>query len=88
MRIHLDYGREGLDADLPDDNLRHILGIKPADPLPDIAAALKWSLAHPIGTPPLSELAKNRRDACIIICDITRPVPNGPILEQMLAILT
>jgi nickel-dependent lactate racemase len=88
MRIHLDYGREGLDADLPDDNLRHILGIKPADPLPDIAAALKWSLAHPIGTPPLSELARNRRDACIIICDITRPVPNGPILEQMLAILT
>ena len=33
-------------------------------------------LAHPIGTPPLAELARGRRSACVAICDITRPVPN------------
>lgn len=87
MRIHLDYGREGLDVDLPDANLAHILGIKPADPLLDPRYGVQWALNNPVGTPPLAELAKGRRDACIIICDITRPVPNGLILEEMLPIL-
>ena len=34
-------------------------------------------LASPTGSPPLAELARGRKDACIVICDITRPVPNA-----------
>jgi nickel-dependent lactate racemase len=44
-------------------------------------------LNRPAGTVPLSEIAKGRRSACILICDITRPVPNelllGAILETL-----
>src|SRR5262249_37573093 len=42
---------------------------------------------HPTGTPPLAELARGRKDACIVICDITRPVPNELILTPLLATL-
>ena len=43
--------------------------------------------ASPIGTPPLAELASGRKNACILICDITRPVPNQLILPPMLRTL-
>ena len=33
MRIHLDYGRTGLDVDLPDDRIVGPLAIRPAMPL-------------------------------------------------------
>src|SRR6185312_10154554 len=44
-------------------------------------------LARPTGTAPLADLAKGRKDACIVICDITRPVPNEMILTPILATL-
>jgi lactate racemase len=87
MRIHLDYGRTGLDVDLPDDRIIGPLAIRPADPLPDPEAAIAQALDRPIGTLPLAQLARGRRNACILVCDITRPVPNRLILPPMLRIL-
>lgn len=87
MKIKLDYGRTGLDVDLPEDRLVGPLAIRPAEPLADPEQAIAACLAKPIGTPPLAELAKGRKDACILICDITRPVPNKLILPPMLKIL-
>jgi nickel-dependent lactate racemase len=87
MRIHLDYGRTGLDVDLPEDRLIGPLAIRPAPPLPDPDTALAEALARPIGTPPLAEIARGRRDACILICDITRPVPNKLLLPPLLRTL-
>jgi lactate racemase len=87
MRIHLDYGRTGLDVDLPDDRLVGPLAIRPAGPLENPESAIADALNHPIGTPPLAQLARGRRNACILICDITRPVPNRLILPPMLRIL-
>jgi len=87
MRIKLDYGRTGLEVNLPDDRLVGPLAIRPAAPLADPQAAIEAALARPIGTPPLAELAKGRKNACIVICDITRPVPNKLLLPPMLRIL-
>lgn len=87
MRFTLDYGKTGLEVDLPDDRVTGPLAIKPAQPLADPAAALREALASPIGTPALAELARGRRNACILICDITRPVPNKVILPPLLATL-
>src|SRR5438477_340912 len=75
MRVRLDYGKTGLDAELPDANLVAVLGLTPAPPLEDPVSATAAALAAPIGTRPLAELARGRRDACIVVCDITRPVP-------------
>ena len=38
-------------------------------------------------SPPLRELARGSRSACILICDITRPVPNGLFLPPLIRTL-
>ncbi len=87
MRVHLEYGRTGLDVELPDRNVAHCLQYRPADPVPDPVAALHECLACPGGAPPLAELARGRRSACVAICDITRPVPNRVLLPPILETL-
>jgi lactate racemase len=87
MRITLDYGRTGLDVELPTERVVGPLAIRPAPPLPDPEAALAAILRRPVGTPPLAELARGRKDACILVCDITRPVPNRLILPPVLRTL-
>ncbi len=87
MRITLDYGRTGLPVNLPDDRVVGPLAIRPAVPLSDPAGAIEQALAHPIGTPPLAQFARGRRNACILICDITRPVPNRLLLPPLLRTL-
>lgn len=87
MRVHLAYGRTGLDVELPDRNTIKVLNYQPAEPLADPQKAVWDALERPTGTPPLAELARGRRSACVAICDITRPVPNAfllpPILETL-----
>jgi nickel-dependent lactate racemase len=87
MRILLDYGRTGLEVDLPENNVAAVLRQQAATPLSDPETALRSALAAPIKAAPLAEVARGRRSACIVICDITRPVPNSfllpPILETI-----
>lgn len=87
MRVKLEYGKTGLEVDLPSERVVRKLGYKDATPLADPAAAVEALLKQPIGTPPLAELARGRRDACVVISDITRPVPNELILRPILRTL-
>ncbi len=87
MKIHLDYGKSGLDVDLPDNNVVGILGLTSAAPLDDPAESIRQSLANPIGTRPLAAMARGRKNACLVICDITRPVPNAVVLPPILETL-
>ena len=87
MRVKLSYGRTGLEVELPDERVVRTLAYKEADPLPEPRESLAQLLANPMGSPPLSELAKGKRSACILICDITRPVPNETILTPVLETL-
>jgi nickel-dependent lactate racemase len=87
MRIKLDYGRTGLEVDLPADRVVGALQLRPATPLPDPEAAVAHVLHRPIGRPPLADVARGRRNACILVCDITRPVPNRLLLPPLLRTL-
>jgi len=87
MNIHLDYGKKGLDVTLPDKNVIGILDLTPATPIANPREAIQAALNAPIGTQPLAELARGRRRACIVVCDITRPVPNSVVLPPILATL-
>ena len=89
MRIELSYGRGTLPLQLPDD-LEVTVVRKPAMPvLADPAAAVRAALAAPVGARPLAEEARGAASACILICDLTRPVPNGlllaPLVRELLA---
>ncbi len=87
--IELSYGKGHLPVPLP-------VGARPTvirkTPLPKIAnppEAIRHALDHPIESRPFRELARGRSSACILICDITRPVPNRlflrPMIEDLLA---
>ena len=84
MQIPLRYGRHGLRASLPDANVRHVLRFRPLPPVERPPSAVADALRRPIGVAPLKELASGRRDACIVISDITRPVPNPVLLPALL----
>ncbi|MDP6351389.1 MAG: lactate racemase domain-containing protein, partial [Alphaproteobacteria bacterium] len=87
MRIDLAFGKNGLELTLPDAWPVTVIA-KPAMPvLADPAAAMARALAAPVGCPPLAEIARDRASACIVICDITRPVPNGVILPVLVRAL-
>jgi nickel-dependent lactate racemase len=88
QRIELNYGRGRLPVALPDEIELSVIRKRQMPVLPDSEAAIREAFAAPAGAPPLVELARGKKSACILICDITRPVPNGlflPILiEQLL----
>jgi lactate racemase len=86
MNINLPCDHERLAIHLPDAALHRITLLEraPVAPLNDPAAALAQALRNPCGCAPLGELAKNRRSVCIVISDITRPVPNQLLLPPLL----
>jgi len=87
MQFTLDYGRTGLTVELPDAHIVGTLAIRAATPLANPAAAIEQALKQPIAAPPLAEIARGRKNACILVCDITRPVPNRLILPPLLRTL-
>jgi lactate racemase len=88
MQVTLDYGKTGLPVTLPDDRLiAPPLTIRPANPLANAQSVLESALANPIGTRSLAELARGKKTACVVVCDITRPVPNAFLLPPVLRTL-
>jgi nickel-dependent lactate racemase len=87
--IEISFGRGHMPLDLPSQARPTLIRKQPLPKLADPQAAIAGVLANPIGAAPLAELAKGRRSACILICDITRPVPNRlflrPMIETMVA---
>ncbi|MEM8710247.1 MAG: nickel-dependent lactate racemase [Planctomycetota bacterium] len=87
--VELLYGREPLRVRLPE-GCEPTLVEKPRMPIPeDPLALINEALEQPIRSPKLDELARGASTACILVCDITRPVPNGlflrPLIERLMA---
>ena len=88
MKIPLLYGKKGLELELPDDVQPTVIRKHPMTPLEQPLQAVRNALENPVGSPPLSRLASGKKTACILICDITRPVPNGLLLPPLVETLT
>jgi len=85
MRARLLCGEKAVGLELPDSV--ESLEMEPLKPLPDPTGAVRRALAKPIESPPLEVLARGRKNACVVISDITRPVPNKVILPPLLDVL-
>lgn len=84
MKIDLSYGKSVLGVTLPAEARATVIR-KPSFPVPaSPQAVIDGALAAPVGCATLDELARGKRSACILICDITRPVPNGLFLQPMI----
>src|SRR5262245_15817249 len=84
MLVQLDYGRTGLEVQLPDDLAVSVLEPATGAPVAAHVGAVARALADPVGVRPLAELARGRRDAVVVISDKTRPVPYGIVLPPLL----
>src|ERR1041385_2565432 len=87
LTVTLDYGRTGLTVERPAERVVGPLAIRDVPALEDPEQAVATAIESPIGTPALRQIARGRSDACILICDITRPVPNRTILRPLLNVL-
>jgi nickel-dependent lactate racemase len=83
------YGEHGMRVHVPHQARASVIGKRPLPKLADPSAAMRRALERPIGAAPFAELCRGRKSACILICDITRPVPNHlflrPLIEGLLA---
>lgn len=87
MRVELKYGRGTLQVHLPGDAEVTVIR-KPAMPVvADPAAAVRAALDDPVGAQPLAIEARGVSSACILINDITRPVPNALLLRPIVTAL-
>ena len=88
MKIELEYGRDGLEVDLPK-GARPTIITKPKMTLPeDPHIEIRRAIDNPIGSETLEAIAEGAKSACILICDITRPVPNHLFLRPLIERLT
>jgi nickel-dependent lactate racemase len=82
MLVRLPYGRKFVDIDLTDTT-----NIVYPQELPAVAephSEIRHAMEHPIGCPPLRQLAVGKSDVMVVINDITRPAPSRLMLEEIL----
>ena len=84
-RVQIPLGRESVSVNVP--NLLSIVRPHPCPPVPDDAAAIRHALAHPVGTPPLADIARGKKDAVIVVNDHTRPYPGALMVKEIAAVL-
>ncbi len=82
--VELLYGRTPVKVSLPD-HARPTIIEKPEMPVAeDPGAAVDAALGRPVGGRALADLARGCESACILVCDITRPVPNALFLRPLI----
>ena len=80
------YGDKELTLNFPTDWEVEVLGPKDAPTLSD--TQIEQAFADPIGTSRISELAKGKKSATIIVDDLSRPTPAARIIPYILRELT
>jgi len=84
MRVELSYGKGSLALDLPDGVEATVIRKPPMPVLANPDTHVGAALATSVGSRPLVDEARGARSACVLICDITRPVPNELLLPPVL----
>jgi nickel-dependent lactate racemase len=81
-KVHLQYGRDGIDVEIPSERVRVI---EPAlvPGLADEAAAFTVAVRAPIAGKPLRECVAAHERVAVVIPDITRPLPADRLLPWL-----
>jgi len=84
VKVHLQYGRDGLDVEVPGTDVtvvepRFVAG------LPDEAGAFREAVRRPIGARPLREIVRPTDRVAVVIPDVTRPLPSDRLLPWLFA---
>ncbi len=87
-KVDIAFGRGTISVNLPAGAQPTIIRKAALPKLADNQAAVREALDSPIDAAPLGQLARGCKSACILICDITRPVPNHLFLRPMIDTMT
>ena len=87
MKIHLQYGRDGLDVELSAQDMT-VLRPEFITGLADERAAFETAVRHPIQSPPLVAQIDASDTIAVVIADITRALPSDRLLPWLLAELS
>jgi len=87
LRVRLQYGKHGLEVDLPGSAVE-VLEPRFVPGLGDEAAACREAVRRPIGARPLREVVAAHERVAIVIPDATRPLPSDRLLPWVLAELS
>lgn len=83
--ILLPYDREPVTVNIPDDNLSWVAHLGHSGrPFSSEEQVIREALAHPVGSPRLSEIVDSQKTVAIIVDDITRPTPVALLLPFIL----
>jgi nickel-dependent lactate racemase len=84
MKTHLQYGKDGLEIEIPSNNIT-TLAPRFIPGLPDEPAAFRDAVRAPINSKPLRELIGANDRVALVIPDITRPLPSDRLLPWLFA---
>jgi nickel-dependent lactate racemase len=82
MKLRLDYGSTGLEAEFPDSRTT-VIEPHYVPPVPDPMDVLRRVMQSPIGKAPLRDLVKPGQKVGISVCDITRAQPRQLMIEAL-----
>src|SRR5205809_1892264 len=87
MKVHLDYGKDGLEQEIPASNIT-ILAPRFLPGLPDETAAFRDAARRPVESQPLKDVLRATDRVAVVIPDITRPLPTERLLPWLFAELS
>jgi len=88
MKVSIPYGNDKVEFEVPESNLMGVFLPKTTPGVSDESKAVHDSLLNPIGSKPLSEIAKGKSRVAIITSDVTRPTKDHVIVPAILDVLT
>ena len=80
MKIEIPYGRKQVTVDIPDKNVLDIVKKEKVKSIEDEQKIVLNALRNPVASKSLRELSKDKRNAVILVSDITRPCPSYKFL--------
>jgi nickel-dependent lactate racemase len=85
VSIHLPYGNDTLELELPAQNLIKIASPTDVTPRAGCATLVQEALRHPVESAPMATLIKEGQKLLILVDDNTRPTPVAEVLPVLLA---
>ena len=84
MRVEVGYGNGTQSVEIPEKNILKTLRANEVEVTLRGEDAVREALAHPIGTPRLSEIVRPCEKIVIITSDISRPMPTWDVMPALL----
>ncbi len=87
IKFNIPFGNEKVTIRVPCSNYIKPKSKTSIKPLLDPENEINRSLINPVGTIPLKEMSSEKKNACIVISDITRNIPYRIVLPPVLRVL-